>query len=112
MILLSLSRHVAPHGGLDVLVRATIGGARPPRKSCHFGGADGRGVVYMSAAHTFVDLDVPPGNYQVRIVGRGFINYGWPGSTTPGDTWRIQFWPSKDVIEPKRIAHWVGFDRG
>lgn len=76
-----------------------------------FLGIDDRGVVYMSPTDTYVNLDVPPGNYQVRIVGRGFINYGWPGSTTPGDTWRIQFWPSDDFIEPKCIARWVGFDR-
>jgi len=77
-----------------------------------FLGVDGLGVFYMSPIETYVDLDVPPGNYQVRIVGRGFINYGWPGSTTPGDTWRIQFWPSNDIIEPTRIARWVRFGRG
>jgi hypothetical protein len=31
----------------------------------------------------------------VRITGRGFLNYGWPGSTTPGDEWRLQLWPGR-----------------
>jgi hypothetical protein len=42
---------------------------------------------------------VPDGRYAVRIAGRGFVNRGWPGSTTPGDAWRIQLWLSaEDVV--------------
>lgn len=36
---------------------------------------------------------VPPGEYRVEISGRGFVNDGWPGSTEPGDEWRLRFWP-------------------
>ncbi|MGW4766439.1 hypothetical protein ACWEO2_00170 [Nocardia sp. NPDC004278] len=36
---------------------------------------------------------VPPGDYLIEVSGRGFVNYGWPGSTTPGDVWRIRLWP-------------------
>lgn len=53
-----------------------------------------------------VPLDVPEGRYRVRIVGRGFINRGWPGSTTPGDVWRMQFWPSTDQTAAQRIRRW------
>ncbi|WP_179276608.1 hypothetical protein [Rhodococcus sp. 14-1411-2a] len=41
-----------------------------------------------------VDCLIPPGDYLVQVSGRGFVNYGWPGSTTPGDVWRIRLWPS------------------
>ncbi|WP_223626894.1 hypothetical protein [Microbacterium sp. EST19A] len=36
----------------------------------------------------------PPDEYRVEISGRGFVNYGWPGSTEPGDEWRLRLWPS------------------
>ncbi|MFI7667133.1 hypothetical protein [Nocardia sp. NPDC049526] len=36
---------------------------------------------------------VPPGDYLIEVSGRGFVSYGWPGTTTPGDIWRIRLWP-------------------
>lgn len=36
---------------------------------------------------------VPAGRYVVEVSGRGFITYGWPGSTEPGDVWRLRLWP-------------------
>ena len=36
---------------------------------------------------------VPAGRYIVEVSGRGFITYGWPGSTEPGDVWRLRLWP-------------------
>ncbi|MCS5497419.1 hypothetical protein NY547_09240 [Cnuibacter physcomitrellae] len=38
---------------------------------------------------------VPQGEYWVEVSGRGFTNYGWPGSTEPGDRWRLRFWPGE-----------------
>lgn len=64
------------------------------------------GLVYMSPTDSFVQLDVPPAAYRARIVGRGFVNRGWPGSTTPGDVWRIQLWPCSERTAPRRIARW------
>jgi hypothetical protein len=64
------------------------------------------GLLYMSPADTYVELDVPPGSYRARIVGRGFVNRGWPGSVTPGDVWRIQVWPCTEHSAPSRIARW------
>jgi hypothetical protein len=49
---------------------------------------------------------VPDGRYAVRIAGRGFVNRGWPGSTTPGDTWRVQLWPSVENLPDRRIKEW------
>lgn len=36
---------------------------------------------------------VPAGRYIVEVSGRGLITYGWPGSTEPGDVWRLRLWP-------------------
>lgn len=40
-----------------------------------------------------VTCTVPQGNYTVEASGRGFVTRGWPGSTKPGDTWRVRLWP-------------------
>ena len=49
---------------------------------------------------------VPTGRYVARIAGRGFVNHGWPGSTKPGDVWRVQLWPRTADIEPRRLREW------
>lgn len=49
---------------------------------------------------------VPDGRYGVRICGRGFVNRGWPGSTEPGDDWRVQLWPATDEVVDQRIKTW------
>lgn len=36
---------------------------------------------------------IPSGDYWIEVSGRGFVNYGWPGSTEPGDVWRLRLWP-------------------
>ena len=69
------------------------------------------GVLFSNTILDNKNLPVPPGSYRVRIAGRGFINAGWPGSTTPGDVWRFQFWPSTGPISPRRILSWSGWDR-
>jgi hypothetical protein len=42
-----------------------------------------------------VEVTVPEGTYQAEASGRGFVNHGWPGSTEPGDEWRIRLWPAE-----------------
>ncbi|MER5670275.1 hypothetical protein [Pseudonocardia alni] len=64
------------------------------------------GVELMSPSDFCVPLDIAPGTYRIRIVGRGFVNHGWPGSTTPGDDWRLQLWPSDDVSPARRLLRW------
>jgi hypothetical protein len=66
------------------------------------------GLGYQSPTLADHDLGVPPGCYGIRIAGRGFVNRGWPGSTTPGDEWRIQLWPSTAKRTPQRIVRWAG----
>ncbi|MFH5210146.1 hypothetical protein ACHIPZ_18355 [Antrihabitans sp. NCIMB 15449] len=40
---------------------------------------------------------VAAGHYRVDISGRDFTAEGWPGSTTPGDRWRVRLWPAQHV---------------
>ncbi|WP_432976541.1 hypothetical protein [Dactylosporangium sp. CA-233914] len=60
---------------------------------------------YESPALDTTACAVPDGQYAVRICGRGFVNRGWPGSTKPGDVWRIQLWPASDEVADRRIKH-------
>jgi hypothetical protein len=68
------------------------------------------GLDYESPTLERVTIPVPPGRYAVRITGRGFVNHGWPGSTTPGDEWRLQLWPTADPIRPRRLRGWMSRD--
>lgn len=54
--------------------------------------ATGRDLLWASPTMPHHALDVPSGDYRVRIAGRGFSAPGRPLSTEPGDTWRIRFW--------------------
>jgi antitoxin (DNA-binding transcriptional repressor) of toxin-antitoxin stability system len=65
------------------------------------------GLAYESPTMEEATVPVPPGRYAVRITGRGFVNHGWPGSTTPGDHWRLQLWPTPDPIRPRRLRAWT-----
>jgi hypothetical protein len=58
-----------------------------------------------AAAGTAV-CQVPNGQYALRVCGRGFVNRGWPGSTEPGDAWRVQLWPTVDEFADRRIKAW------
>lgn len=51
---------------------------------------------YESPTLPFVRFEVPAGRYAVEVAGRGFVARGWPGSTAPGDVWRVRLWPAKD----------------
>jgi hypothetical protein len=66
-----------------------------------------QGLVYSSPTLEEVSIPVPPGGYGVRITGRGFVNRGWPGSTTPGDEWRLQFWPASGPVRRGRLRAWA-----
>ena len=66
---------------------------------------DGR-LSYQSPIDSETVFEVPVGNYAVLICGRGFVNHGWPGSTRPGDVWRVQMWPSAEAPVPSRIKAW------
>ena len=67
---------------------------------------DEGGLRYQSPTLAEIVFSVPEGSYSLLISGRGFVNRGWPGSTTPGDVWRVQMWPSIDRPVPSRIKIW------
>jgi hypothetical protein len=59
------------------------------------------GLVYESPTMNATELPVPPGSYRLRICARGFIAYGFPGTTTPPDVWRLQCWPDDGPTKPQ-----------
>ncbi|WP_433520805.1 hypothetical protein ACQPZ2_25830 [Nocardia pseudovaccinii] len=55
---------------------------------------DSGGALSISSIDMWADpCPIPSGDYLIEVSGRGFVNYGWPGTTTPGDIWRIRLWP-------------------
>jgi len=68
------------------------------------------GMLSVSSPTTEpVAVAVPSGRYVVEVSGRGFVNYGWPGSTTPGDVWRLRLWPDDgSVLEPAQLWEMPG----
>jgi hypothetical protein len=67
-----------------------------------------RGLRYESPTAAWETISVPPGRYAARITGRGFVQRGWPGSTTPGDAWRVQLWPATVPMPARRLRSWNG----
>jgi len=66
------------------------------------------GLAYESPTLASATIPVRPGRYAAWIAGRGFLNRGWPGSTTPGDAWRVQLWPASGPIPARRLRSWSG----
>ncbi|OUC79340.1 hypothetical protein [Gordonia lacunae] len=53
--------------------------------------------------------DLDPGDYIAEVSGKDFVVQGWPGSTTPGDSWRIRLWPDTgENLQPPKL--WPGSD--
>lgn len=59
------------------------------------------GLTYASPTMNPAELPVPPGSYRVRVCARGFVAYGFTGSTTPPDVWRLQCWPDDGPDRPQ-----------
>lgn len=68
------------------------------------------GLMYESPTLDMTPLPVPLGSYYAIITGRGFVGHGWPGSTTPGDSWRIRVWPSDGPSNPARLRRFTDPD--
>lgn len=68
----------------------------------HLDVSDG-GLIYGSPTMSSTAIDLPAGSYRALITGTGFAAEGWPGSTTPGDHWRIQLWPDAGPPGPSRV---------
>lgn len=57
-----------------------------------------------------IECPASAGDQLVEVSGRGFVNYGWPGSTEPGDVWRLRLWPSLgDAPRPAVLWTLPGF---
>jgi len=65
------------------------------------------GLTYDSPTLTPQPVRAPTGHYRLLIVGRGFVARGWPGSTTPGDEWRLQMWPDETTTPARRLRTWT-----
>ncbi len=65
------------------------------------------GLYYQSPTLEGTPLPVPSGEYHALITGRGFITRGWPGSTAPGDEWRIRLWPSTGPASARQLLAWT-----
>jgi hypothetical protein len=69
--------------------------------------ADGE-LLYASPTCGVARCAVMPGRYGVRVTGRGILARGWPGSTKPGDSWRVQLWPIGTRPAIRRLRSWSG----
>jgi hypothetical protein len=65
------------------------------------------GLTYESPTVELTQIVVSPGSYHALITGRGFVARGWPGSTEPGDQWRIRLCPSDEPIAARRLKRWI-----
>jgi hypothetical protein len=64
-------------------------------------------LLYESPTMEGVWFDVPTGTYAVLVSGRSFVARGWPGSTTPGDVWRVQLWPGDVDTSVETLVTWT-----
>lgn len=64
------------------------------------------GLTYESPTMDLTEIEVSADSYHALITGRGFVSRGWPGSTEPGDQWRIRLWPSDTQLTPRRLKRW------
>jgi hypothetical protein len=103
----------SPHqNNFDMPLRTEVWSAEPPSDlddwqeafEVHVDVGD-YGLVYDTPTlELYSTLPVPPGSYHLLITGRGFVAIGWPGSTSPGDSWRLRLWPSDGPVHPARLA--------
>ena len=90
---------LSPHqNNVEMPIDVEVFAARPPDDSADWQQVcenplriGEEGVLQIdSTAMSPVEVTVPPGDYMVQVAGRGFVNYGWPGTTTPDDVWRVR----------------------
>jgi hypothetical protein len=65
------------------------------------------GLIYTTTTWEEIELGVAPGSYRALITGRGFLAHGWPGSTHPGDEWRIQLWNAAGPDDPISLQRYA-----
>ena len=101
----------SPHqNNFDMIIEVQVWDERPPEDRdawqqvsenlLRIAGAE---LMYVSPTMGDASCVIPPGRYIAEVSGRGFVNYGWPGSTQPGDQWRVRLWPAgSDRPRPAR----------
>ena len=107
---------ISPHqNNFAMRLRIEVWAAEPPDDLDDWQEAFGTGLVagerglrYESPTVAWETIAVPPGRYAARITGRGFVQRGWPGSTKPGDRWRVQLWPAAKPMPARRLRAWAG----
>lgn len=65
---------------------------------------DETGLAFQSPTLSKTVIPVPAGRYHVLVSGRGFVAQGWPGSTNPGDQWRIALTPVASLGTPTHLS--------
>ena len=106
----------SPHqNNYKMALRVEIWSAAPPDDLAEWDEAfeasltvDGDGVTYESPTRKIVNIEVPSGAYRAVITGTGFVARGWPGSTEPGERWRIRLWPESAPVAAQRLKAWKG----
>jgi hypothetical protein len=53
--------------------------------------------------------EIPPGNYRVRVSGRGFTALGGAGAEGD-DNYRLRLWPRERPADPVLRKRWPGWD--
>ncbi|MGK9273154.1 hypothetical protein KXR83_19360 [Williamsia muralis] len=108
----------SPHqNNFDMIIEVQVWDERPPEDRdawqqvsenlLRIAGAE---LMYVSPTMGEASCVVPPGRYLAEVSGRGFVNYGWPGSTQPGDQWRVRLWPAgSDRPRPAQQWHQPGY---
>jgi hypothetical protein len=109
-----LTTVLSPHqNNFEMPLRVEVWSARPPDDvrewpeafDLHLDvGQDGLSIDSPTLSGHRVPLT--PGSYRALVTGRNFVARGWPGSTTPGDDWRIQLWPAAGPVSPRRLSAW------
>ena len=67
-------------------------------------GADG--LLWSSPTMAEVVVPVPAGTYRALITGRDFLRSQLDSISHP-DNYRVQLWPCRDRIPPRRISAWT-----
>ncbi|MEV0298517.1 hypothetical protein [Nocardia sp. NPDC050710] len=105
---------LSPHqNNFEMSITVQVWDTRPPRDRADWQqvcedrlrvGTEGT-LSLSSPVDGWAEAAVPTGEYLIEVGGRGFLNYGWPGSATPGDMWRIRLWPD-DGSDPLPAQQW------
>jgi hypothetical protein len=111
-----LATLLSPHqNNFEMPLRVEVWSAEPPDDATEWPEAfelhlevGEEGVYVDSPTLGGHRVPVPPGSFRALVTGRGFVARGWPGSTTPGDAWRIRLWPADVAVSPRRLRAWTG----